>query len=105
MDYDRQRAFLRRQRWRLFFTAAACFLLAAQAVRTAAPPWARALEALLATGLLAAAYYLPNYLCLDVNPRRRPRWLGRARWALLVLVALLASASGARLALALIPLA
>lgn len=102
MDYDQQRAFLRQQRWRLFPAAAACLLLVAQAVRSAAPPWARALAVLLATGLLAAAYYLPNYLCLDVNPRRRLRWLGRARWALLVLVALPALASRAWLALALL---
>jgi len=105
MDYDRQRAFLRRQHWRLLPSVAACVLLFAVAYRTVRPLWALVPTVLVLYSLAIAAYYLPNYLCLDVNPRRRLRWLVRARWALLVLVALLAFASGAWLALALILLA
>jgi len=40
MDYDRQRAFLRRQHWRLLPSVAACVLLFAVAYRTVRPLWA-----------------------------------------------------------------
>jgi len=96
MDYEEQRTFLKRQRWRLLPAGLGCGALLVQTVRGRAPLWARIAGGLLAFGLLWAAYYLPNYLGLDAGAIRRPRWVARARWFVLALTGLVGCAcSGA----------
>lgn len=100
MDYEEQRTFLKRQRWRLLPAGLGCGALLVQTVRGRAPLWARIAGGLLAFGLLWAAYYLPNYLGLDAGALRRPRWVARARWFVLALTGLVVAASQAWAALA-----
>src|SRR5437879_8542074 len=57
MDYEEQRTFLKRQRWRLLPAGLGCGALLVQTVRGRAPLWARIAGGLLAFGLLWAAYY------------------------------------------------
>ncbi len=64
------------------------------------PIWARSIGGALSLGLLWVAYYLPNYLGMDADAQRRPRWLARARWAALLLMVLVALVSQAKIALA-----
>ncbi len=102
MDYDKQRAFLVRQRWRLVPAAAACGLLVGLAARSPVSLGARLAAGALALGLLWTAHYLPNYLGLDAAAVRRPRWVARARWFVLLLAGLVVAAAQAWLALALV---
>lgn len=100
MDYEEQRVFLKRQRWRLLPAGLGCGALLVQTVRVPAPLWVRIAAGALAFGLLWSAYYLPNYLGLDAAAIRRPRWVAGARWFVLVLTGLVVVASQAWAALA-----
>jgi 2-polyprenyl-3-methyl-5-hydroxy-6-metoxy-1,4-benzoquinol methylase len=100
MDYDKQRAFLVGQRWRLLPAAAGCGLLLGLSAHARAPLAARIAAGVLSLGLLSAAHYLPNYLGLDAAAVRRPRWVARARWFILLLAGILVAAAQAWLALA-----
>src|SRR2546422_203301 len=100
MDYEEQRTFLKRQRWRLLPAGLGCGALLVQTVRGRAPLWARIAGGLLAFGLLWAAYYLPNYLGLAAGGIRRPRWVARAGWFFLALMGLVVAASQGWAALA-----
>ena len=105
MDYEEQRAFLARQRQRWLPAALGCGLLLVAVARTKQPLSVLIAAGALALGLLWSAYYLPNYLCLTPSPRRRLRWLARARWFLLLLFGLVTIPAQAWLAVALLPLA
>jgi len=102
MDYRNQRTFFARQRNRLWVPAWGCAALLVEAARVPAPLWAQTAAGVLSLALLWAAYYLPNYLGLDANPQRRPRWVARARWVVLFLMALAALAAQAKSALILV---
>lgn len=99
MDYEKQRAFLAQQRRRLVPAATGSGLLLIEVFRLAAPLWARMSAVLVALALLWAAYYLPNYLGLDAGPQRRPRWIARARWVVLILAGAAALAAHAKMTL------
>ncbi len=99
MDYAKQRAFLARQRRRLFPAVAACGLLLTLTLVDREPLWSRVLAGGLAIGLLWAAYYLPNYLGLDAATIRRPRWAAKARWFLLFLTLAIVVAARAKYAI------
>ncbi len=102
MDYEKQRAFLARQRRRLVPAAVGCALLLAETIRMPGPLGARTASAALALVLLWGAYYLPNYLGLDAAAIRRTRWFARARWFALLLALLVALGALAKIALAFI---
>jgi len=105
VDYVEQRAFLTRQRKGWLPATFACGLLLLAVGRAQEPLPMQIAAGALALGLLWSAYYLPNYLCLTPSPRRRLRWLARARWFLLLLVGLVALLAQAWLLVALLPLA
>ncbi len=100
MDYDKQRTFLTRQRWRLLPAATGCGIFLVQAARAPMPTWARVAGEALSLGLFWGAYYLPNYLGMNANPQRRLRWLARGRWVALSLLGLLGLVIQAKIALA-----
>ena len=99
MDYEKQRAFLLAQAWRVVPAGLGCGLLLFEVLGNSGQLWARllapptaGLAALLAVGLLWSAGYLPNYLCLSAVAWRRLRWAVRARWFLGALMLLIAAA-------------
>jgi SAM-dependent methyltransferase len=105
MNYEIQASYLNRQRLQFLPAAGASALLLIEALRETQPIGEKILSALLACGLLWAAYYLPNYVGLDAHPWRRSYWLSRARWVALLLLALVSLLAAAWIALAAVILA
>jgi 2-polyprenyl-3-methyl-5-hydroxy-6-metoxy-1,4-benzoquinol methylase len=105
MNYEIQDSFLRRQRFWLMPSAAACALFLAEAIREPQHFGEKILGAALAFGLLWASHDFPNYLGLDADPWRRVFWLSRSRWGLFLIFALAGVLAGAWLAIAVVALA
>src|SRR2546427_12081061 len=74
MDYEEQRTFLKRQRWRLLPAGLGGRALLVQTGRGRAPLWSPIAGRCVAFGLLCAAYCRPNYLGLHAAASRRPLW-------------------------------
>jgi 2-polyprenyl-3-methyl-5-hydroxy-6-metoxy-1,4-benzoquinol methylase len=100
MNYEEQKSFLKRQRWRLVPSVAGCAVLLALAMAGPQTIAESVLAAVLALALAWATYYLPQYLGLDADPWRRLYWLSRARWVALFLFAIASFQAGAKFALA-----
>ncbi|MGH9594898.1 MAG: methyltransferase domain-containing protein [Bryobacteraceae bacterium] len=88
LDYENQRKFLFTQRLWVLPALVGCLLLVNE-TWTQPPGISTDIPVtLLAAVLLWVAYYLPNYLGLDADAQRRPRWVAKSRlWLLLVMIA------------------
>ncbi len=92
LDYEKQQTFLRNQRWWLLPCGAACALLIAETWTISMSLQIKIGSTLLACALFYIAYYLPNYLGMDADAQRRPRWVARMRWWLLAAMAITTAA-------------
>ncbi|HXN65350.1 MAG TPA: hypothetical protein VN862_08460, partial [Candidatus Acidoferrales bacterium] len=92
LDYEKQQSFLSHQRWWLLSAGAACALLIAETWTIPMSVQIKIGSTFLACALFYIAYYLPNYLGMDADAQRRPRWVARMSWWLLAAMAITTAA-------------
>lgn len=90
MDYPGQRRYLSRQRQLAALAGTALVLVGGLYLgEPGMPAYSRALFVLIMAALVYGLWYLPPYLHLTVDQRKKLRWAVRMRWILIAVVAVL----------------